>query len=57
MLPELVPMLRAERVLDITDGHAARLASTSAATIGRQLAGHGRRFCRMAVPTPSPDPC
>jgi transposase InsO family protein len=49
ILPDLVPMLRAEKVLDITDGQAAMLARMSAATIDRRLAGqraklmpHGR---------------
>ncbi|MGO4193728.1 DDE-type integrase/transposase/recombinase [Arthrobacter sp. YAF17] len=39
MLPELVPMLRAEKALDITDGQAALLARMSAATVDRRLAG------------------
>jgi transposase InsO family protein len=49
MLPDLVPMLRAEKALDITDGQAMLLARMSAATIDRRLAGqrakllpHGR---------------
>ena len=39
MLPDLVPMLRAEKALDITDGQASMLARMSAATIDRRLAG------------------
>jgi hypothetical protein len=39
MLPVLVPMLRSEKALDITDGQAALLARMSAATIDRRLAG------------------
>lgn len=39
MLPDLVPMLRAEKALDITDGQAALLAGMSAASIDRRLAG------------------
>jgi hypothetical protein len=37
MLPDLVPMLRAEKALDITDGQAALLAGMGAATIDRLL--------------------
>ena len=39
MLPDLVPMLRAEKALEITDGQASMLARMSAATIDRRLAG------------------
>ncbi|MDF9752769.1 transposase family protein, partial [Arthrobacter sp. ES3-54] len=44
MLPDLVPMLRAEKALDITDGQAALLARMSAATIDRRLAGQRARL-------------
>ena len=57
MLPDLVPMLRAEKALDITDGQAMLLARMSATTIDRRLAGQRRSFCRMAVPIPSLDRC
>ncbi|WP_245413322.1 integrase catalytic domain-containing protein [Arthrobacter celericrescens] len=39
VMPELVPMLRREKALDITDAQAALLARMSAATIDRRLAG------------------
>ncbi|WP_224090438.1 transposase family protein [Arthrobacter sp. StoSoilB13] len=38
-LPELVPLLRAEEALQVTDAQAALLARMSAATIDRRLAG------------------
>ena len=39
VMPELVPMLRAEKALDVTDAQAGLLARMSAATIDRRLAG------------------
>ncbi|MDR6688315.1 transposase InsO family protein [Arthrobacter sp. 1088] len=38
-MPELVPLLRAEEALQVTDAQAALLARMSAATIDRRLAG------------------
>lgn len=39
VMPELVPVLREEKALDITDAQAELLRQTSAATIDRRLAG------------------
>jgi hypothetical protein len=39
MLPVLVPVLRRDGELDLTDGEAALLVAMSAATIDRRLAG------------------
>jgi len=55
VLPDLVPMLRAEKALGITDGQAALLARMRAATGGWRASGRGS--CRMAAHIPSPDRC
>lgn len=56
-LPDLVPMLRAERPLDITDGQAALLARMSAATIDRRLAGQREKLLPRGRSQPSPGRC
>ncbi|GAA2243816.1 DDE-type integrase/transposase/recombinase [Rarobacter faecitabidus] len=43
-MPVLVPLLRAEGAIDLTDDQAALLAGISAATIDRMLAGERRRM-------------
>ncbi|MDQ0823317.1 hypothetical protein QFZ79_001061 [Arthrobacter sp. V4I6] len=56
MLPVLVPLLRRDKELAITDDQAALLMRMSAATIDRKLVGDGRNFSRRAGHTPSPAP-
>lgn len=53
----LVPMLRAERVLDITDAEAELLVRMSAATIDRGWPVNERRCACTGAPTPNQGHC
>ena len=57
MLAVLVPMLRRDGELDLTDAEAALLVAMSAATIDRRLAGSEGAAGFAAIVTPSPDRC
>ncbi|WP_194087920.1 hypothetical protein [Cryobacterium algoritolerans] len=57
MLGVLVPLLRRDDELDLTDAEAALLVRMSAATIDRRLAPDRRSCYPVAGRIPSPERC
>jgi len=57
MLAVLVPILRRDGELDLSDGEAELLCTMSAATIDRRLASERARLMPRAARTPNPARC